>query len=258
MIAAIVQARMGSTRLPGKVLMDICGRPLLWHVLERVRGAKTVDEIIVATTATPADEPLRRFLDAHGIKTYTGSENDVLDRFYCAAKAHAVDVVVRITPDDPFKDPQVIDRAVTLLLDARPPVDYVANCSYDGSIPSTYPEGLDIEVMTFSCLERLWKRATKPSEREHLTPYLFTHASEFAIRGFGLPEPLSHLRWTIDYERDLAFAREVYARLYSDKPLFLMADILEVLRREPELAAMNAGTVRYEGYLKSVEADETI
>ncbi len=255
MIAAIVQARLGSSRLPGKVLMDICGKPLLWHVLERVKAAGTLNDIIVATTNMPEDAPLREFLEQQDVKVFIGSEDDVLDRFYQAATHFGVDVIVRITPDDPFKDPDVIDRAVKLLVEADPPVDYVSNCSYDGSIRATYPEGIDVEVMTFDCLNKMWQRADRPSEREHLTPYLFRRSDEFKTLGFEYSEDLSDLRWTIDYPRDMEFAREIYQRLFPAKPIFLMSDILEVLRREPRLAALNKDIPRYEGYTRSVQAE---
>ncbi len=256
MIAAICQARLRSSRLPGKILMEICGKPLLGHIIERVRAAKTIDEIIVATTASAADEPLRKYLTEQGIKMFVGSENDVLDRYYQAARRFRADTVVRVTADDPFKDPEIIDRAVTLLATSQPPVDYVANCSYDGSILATYPEGLDVEVMTIGCLELMWKEARLPSDREHVTPYLFRHAEKFRIVGFQHSENLSALRWTIDYERDLTFAREIYKRMYPKKPLFLMSDVLGILRAEPHLQNINAGTVRYEGYLRSVREEQ--
>lgn len=246
---------MRSGRLPGKVLMDVCGRPLVWHVAQRVRAARTPDKIVVATTTNAIDDPLCRFLEGENIEVFRGSEEDVLDRYYRAAMACAADIIVRVTPDDPFKDPDVIDHAVQLLLDANPPVEYVANCSYDGSIPATYPEGIDIEVMTVGCLEKLWSRARRPSEREHVTPYLFSHPDEFRVLGFQHAVNLSHLRWTIDYESDLAFAREVYNRLYPTSPAFRMADVLVLLEREPELGKINVGTERHEGYKKSVSAE---
>ncbi len=235
--------------------MDIYGQPLLWHVIERVKAARTIDEVLVATTLEPGDAPLRRFLERQGMKMFLGEENDVLDRVYKAARNMGADVVVRITPDDPFKDPEIIDRAVRMLIETSPPPDYVANCSYDGSIPVSYPEGIDIEVMTFDCLERTWERADRPSERECLTPYVFRNPGEFKILGFEHTENLSQHRWTIDYERDLDFAREVYNRLYPRKPLFLMNDILDLLKAEPELSNINAGVERYEGYWRAVESD---
>jgi spore coat polysaccharide biosynthesis protein SpsF len=255
MIAAIFQARLGSSRLPGKVLMNICGKPLLWHVLERVRAAETLDEIVVATTDVNEDAPLREFLEQQDVKMFIGSEDDVLDRFYQTAKHYGADVIVRITPDDPFKDPEVIDRAVRLLVEADPPVDYVSNCSYDGSVRATYPEGIDVEVMTFDCLRRMWQRADRPSEREHLTPYLFRRPDEFKTLGFEHIEDLSNLRWTIDYPRDMEFAREIYQRLFPSKPIFLMNDVLDVLQREPNLADLNKDIPRYEGYTRSVQAE---
>ena len=256
MIAAILQARLGSSRLEGKILMDICGKPLLAHVIERVKAARTLDRVIVATTTEPDDARLREFLKKQDVDVFLGQENDVVDRFYQAAKYFESDVIVRITPDDPFKDPAVIDRAVTLLRGADPPVDYVSNCSYDGSIPATFPEGIDIEVMTFDCLEKIWNGADKPSEREHLTPYIFRRPQEFRRLGFRHTEDLSALRWTIDYQQDMDFARQIYARLYPRKPLFLMEDILQLLEQEPELSRMNNGVDRYEGYARSVKAEQ--
>ncbi|MCG3204419.1 MAG: 3-deoxy-manno-octulosonate cytidylyltransferase [Elusimicrobia bacterium] len=253
---AFVQARLGSTRLPGKILMDIEGQPLIWHVLERVRAASSIDDIVVATTSNHSDAPLVAYLNQIGVLVTQGSENDVLDRFYQAALKHRTDIVVRITPDDPFKDPAVIDQAVALLKSGQPHLDYVSNCSYDGSIKSTFPEGIDIEVMTFNCLERLWKNAKRSSEREHVTPYLFNHGSEFKKQGFYHPVDLSKHRWTIDYENDMAFTREIYRRLYKKKKIFLMQDILDVLSLEPQLALINSGTIRYEGYHKSVKAEQ--
>ena len=215
----------------------------------------TIDEVIVATTEEPGDRPLRHYLKQLDVKTFLGSEDDVLDRVYQAAKHYKVDTIARITPDDPFKDPEIIDRAVTLLTEATPPVDYVANCSYDGSIPVSYPEGIDIEVMTFECLERMWNGANLKSERECLTPYAFRNQGEFRKLGFQHTEDLSHHRWTIDYEKDLEFARAVYGRLYPGNRLFLMGDVLDLLEAEPELSQINAGIERYEGYWRAVESD---
>lgn len=256
MIAAIVQARIRSTRLFGKVLAEIVGKPLMWHALNRLRAAQELDEIIVATTGNDTDAPLRKFLREEEVKTFIGSEDDVLDRYYRAARFYRVDVIVRVTPDDPFKDPEVIDRAVRIFKEAVPAADFVANCSYDGSIKATYPEGLDIEVFSFACLENIWANARRASEREHVTPYVFNNPKDFRIVGFEYDRDLSHMRWTIDYERDLAFAREIYKRLYPKKEIFFMRDILELLYAEPELAKINSGVPYHEGYMRSVQAEE--
>jgi spore coat polysaccharide biosynthesis protein SpsF len=255
-ITAIIQARLGSTRLPGKLLRNICGKPLLQHVIERVQAAKTITHIVVATTSNSGDAPLVEFLRHLPVGLFIGSEDDVLDRFYQAASQDRSDIIVRITPDDPFKDPEIIDQAVMLLTrNTLNALDYVSNTSSDGSIRPTYPEGLDIEVMTFSCLEHLWKEARKPSEREHVTPYLFSHRDKFHIQSFSNPTDLSHLRWTIDYEKDFLFAQEIYNRLYSVKPIFVMRDILQLLEKEPALCRINSGIMRNEGYHRSVLKD---
>lgn len=252
MITAIFQVRYGSTRLQGKMLELIEGKPLIAHIIERVQAAKSLDQIVIATTSNPNNRPLLNYLETTRLPLFLGSEEDVLDRFYQAAKEFKASVIVRITPDDPFKDPEVIDRAVKLFQTANPRVDYVSNCSYDGSIRSSFPEGIDVEVLSFTCLEKMWREATRPSEREHLTPYLFAHPEKFQTLGFYHTENLSHLRWTIDYVKDLELAQEVYRELYPQKKIFLMQDILDLLDKRPELKTLNKGTPRYEGYKKSV------
>ncbi len=257
MITAIIQARLGSTRLPGKLLRPIQGKALLEHVVLRVRAAKSIQNIVIAATTNVLDDPIVELAKKLSVTCYRGSEEDVLDRFYQAAKSVKATVIVRITPDDPFKDPEVIDKAVHLLTSSQPPLDYVANASCDGSIVPTYPEGLDTEAFTMDCLTRMWTSASKPSEREHVTPYVFSHRSEFQIKSFANPIDLSSHRWTIDYENDFAFADAIYARLYPSKPLFLMNDILQLLAREPELAGINSGPVRNEGYKRSLQKEAT-
>ncbi len=249
MIAAIIQARMGSTRLQGKVLIDIGGKPLLEHVVERVRKSRLIDDIIIATTDNEQDKAIIKFARRRGIPYYAGSENDVLDRFYQAAQKFCVEVIVRITPDDPFKDPEVIDKIIRHYLTSKDKLDYVSN-----TIKPTYPEGLDVEVFSFAALEKAWNEARKDSEREHVTPYIWNHPELFRLANIENSEDLSHLRWTLDYEEDLRLAREVYARLYRGQ-VFLMKDILALLSAEPELARINQGITRNEGYLKSVQRE---
>ena len=246
MIAAIIQARMGSTRLPGKVLIDIQGKPVLEHVIERVRKSRLVDDIIIATTDNEQDKAIIDFAKARGLYYYAGSEDDVLDRFYQAAQKFGAETIVRITPDDPFKDPEVIDKVIGYYLANKDKLDYVSN-----TIKPTYPEGLDVEVFSFVALERAWREAKMPSEREHVTPYIWNHPELFRLANIENDKDLSHLRWTLDYEEDLRLVREIYARLYHGQ-VFLMKDILALLRVEPELARINQGITRNEGYLKSV------
>jgi len=249
-IVGIIQARMGSTRLPGKALADLAGAPFFARVVERMRACETLDALVLATTAEASDDPLAALAESLGLLVYRGSVDDVLDRFTQAARLAEADLIVRITADDPFKDPQVTDHAVRLWLQ-RPDLDYVSN-----TIQPTYPEGLDIEVFTREALERAWREARLPSEREHVTPYIWKHPDRFRLLNFAHERDLSHLRWTVDYPEDLAFARAVYERLYRPGQVFLMADILRLLEAEPQLAQINAGFRRNEGYLKSLAEDE--
>jgi spore coat polysaccharide biosynthesis protein SpsF len=250
-VVAIVQARMESKRLPGKTLVDICGKPLLVHIIERIKRCSTIQTIAVATTSAPVDKVLIRLADKMGVSSYAGASEDVLDRFYYAAKLFKADVVVRITADDPFKDPRIVDLVTRRLLYSSGELDYVSN-----TIAPTYPEGLDVEVFTFAALERAWHDACLDSEREHVTPYIWKHPELFRLYNVVHRPNLSHLRWTLDYEQDLAFARAVYERLYKPNRVFLMRDILNLLDREPQLARINAGIVRNAGYLKSIEQDK--
>jgi len=242
---------MGSTRLPGKILIDIQGKSLLEHVIDRVCTSKLIEQIIIATTSNEKDKTIVDFAQEHQILYYVGSEDNVLDRFYQAAKMFHAGLIVRITPDDPFKDPEVIDKLVSHYLAHRGSLDYVSN-----TIKPTYPEGLDVEVFTFAALEKAWREAKKPSEREHVTPYIWNHSELFRIVNIENDEDLSHLRWTLDTEADLRFTQEIYAKLYRGQ-IFLMKDILTLLEKEPELLKINQGIERNAGYLKSLEQEKT-
>lgn len=249
-ISAIFQVRMGSTRLPAKALIDIEGKPLLQHVVERVQRSQYIDDIVLATTIKPEDSPIIHFAETHKLKFFTGSEEDVLDRFYQSAKMCSADIVVRITPDDPFKDPEIIDKAIEILLQEGDVVEYVTN-----TLPPSYPIGLDIEVFFIKTLEKAWREAKKLSEREHVTPYIWNHPEIFNIRNFSYMEDISHHHWTLDNEKDLLFTREIYKKIYHEKPGFLMQDVLDLLDAEPDLVQINACEEKYAGYLKSLEKD---
>jgi len=241
---------MGSTRLPGKSLRPIAGKPLLLHVIERIRSSQTIQDIVVATTTLPEDRAIADLCRAHGVRVFTGSVDDVLDRFYRAALESHAQVIVRITGDDPFKDPVVVDRVVRHLLD-DPGLDYVSN-----TLRPTCPEGLDVEAFTFRALERAWQHAKLGSEREHVTPYIWKNTHEFRVENIECSGDLSGMRWTVDYEEDLAFAEEVYRHL-SHGNIFLMEDILALLREHPEIEKLQRGIPRSEGYLKSLKEDRS-
>jgi glutamate-1-semialdehyde aminotransferase/spore coat polysaccharide biosynthesis protein SpsF (cytidylyltransferase family) len=252
MIAAIIQARMGSTRLPGKTLVDLGGRPMLAHVVERARLIPGVQGVIIATTDRPADSAILDFAAREGLPAYAGSENDVLDRFYQTARRFDVSVVVRVTPDCPLLDPAVAGRVVRRFVDAAGSLDYVSNTQ-----PPTFPDGLDTEVFSFAALERAWHEATLASEREHVMPYIWKHPERFRLANVVAQRDLSKLRWTVDTAADLEFVRAVHARL-GDSGVFGMAEVLELLAREPELALINQASARNEGYARSLRDDEIV
>jgi len=229
-VVAIVQARMGSTRLPGKVLGDIQGHPMLSRVIERTRSAQTLDDVLVATTTDPADDPIVALCREHAMPYFRGSELDVLDRYYQAALAHNAAVIVRITSDCPLIDPQVVDKVVSAFLAAK--CDYASNC-----VLRTYPRGLDTEVIGFRALERAWREARQPYERSHVTPYLYQTPGRFNILSVTGDEDYSAQRWTVDTPEDMKLVRAIYARMRGRN--FLWKDVIKLLEREPELAKIN-------------------
>lgn len=247
MIVAIIQARMSSTRLANKVLMDLAGKPMLAHIVGRTKASK-VDKVVVATTVEPSDDELVTYLNGSGLcQVFRGSEEDVLERFFLCAREHAGDTIVRVTADDPLKDPEIINRALQKLAD-DPSLDYCSN-----TLRPTFPEGLDIEAFRFSALERAYHDAELASEREHVTPYIWKNPDRFKILNFEHEEDLSDWRWTVDKPEDMAFMRAIYEALGRDDPLFSYTTTIEYLKRHPELMSINAGTVRNEGYLKSLQ-----
>ena len=234
---------MGSSRLPGKTIADVAGCPLLLRVVERVRSARRVDKVVVATTDQPSDDPIAALCQREGIPFFRGSEDDVLDRFYRTAEANRADIAVRITADCPLIDPAVIDKVIARF--------QAADCDYVSNIfRYTYPDGLDTEVFSFAALERAWREARKPSEREHVTPYLRTENFRTANVESDSPVPLGKHRWTVDYADDLEFIRRIYEAFGSKQ--FGYQDIFHLLKARPELATIQAETITNEGYYKSL------
>jgi glutamate-1-semialdehyde 2,1-aminomutase/spore coat polysaccharide biosynthesis protein SpsF len=248
-VVAVVQARMSATRLPGKVLEDIAGEPMLVRVVERVRAASGIDEVVVATSDRSADDAVAALCAKRGVACFRGDESDVLDRFMKAASAHGASVVVRITADFPLMDPDVVAKVVAAFEKGNggEPVDYATNV-----LRYTYPDGLDVEVFSFASLERAFREAKDPVEREHVTPYIRT-SGKFRVVGVENEIDLSRkqYRWTVDDPRDLKFVRDVYARLGTTK-IFRMNDVLALLEREPHLLRANEDTMRNEGYYTSI------
>jgi glutamate-1-semialdehyde aminotransferase/spore coat polysaccharide biosynthesis protein SpsF (cytidylyltransferase family) len=243
-IAAVVQARMGSSRFPGKTMADIVGRPMLWHVVQRVRRARLVDNVVVATTPKTSDDEIALFCDREGIACFRGSEEDVLDRFYNAAKAIAADAVVRITADCPLIDPEVIDRVIARFQQGD--CDYCCNI-----LRYTYPDGLDTEVFSFPALEQAWREATKPAEREHVTLYFVNGKFRVIDVVSDSPVPPGKHRWTVDHPGDLEFVRGIYLELSHRGP-FGANDILQLLKERPDLATVQTQAISNEGYYRSL------
>jgi spore coat polysaccharide biosynthesis protein SpsF len=244
---AIVQARMASTRLPGKVLADIAGHPMLWHVLRRVGGSRLLDSVMVATTVDARDDAVVELARSAGVAVFRGSCDDVLDRYHRAAESAGAASVARITADCPLIDPAVIDRVLDAYL-ARE-VDYASN-----GLPPTFPDGLDTEVFRVEALADSWREATLPSEREHVTRFIREHPQRYRLANVRHREDLSALRWTVDQPEDLAFVRSVFAALGCDEDGFAMETVLELVRGEPRLA-VNAAIPRNQGLTESLRND---
>ncbi len=232
-IVAIIQARMGSRRLPGKVMMDVAGKPLLIHVITRAQSIRGIDRVVLATTVCEQDQQLVRTATECGIETFTGSELDVLDRYFQAAVKFSAGAVVRITADCPLLDPFVSSAVVEAFRTGD--YDYVSNVH-----PPTFPDGLDTEVLSFEALERTWKEASLPADREHVTPFIRRHSENFKVSNVVNDRDWSHLRWTVDESADLRFVRAVYEQLYSESQMFGMPEVLKLLEDFPELNNMNA------------------
>jgi spore coat polysaccharide biosynthesis protein SpsF len=253
-IVAIIQARMNSSRLPGKVLLDIAGQPMLAHVVERTRLARMVDQVVVATTIDPSDDLIEALCRERAYPYCRGSLYDVLDRYYQAARLFNADVVVRITADCPLIDPGVVDKTVSEFLGIRKyesgkpsltpnsqlaiPYDFAAN-----RLPPpwgrTYPIGLDTEACTFSALELAWREATQPHQREHVMPFFYDQPQRFRIMHVNHEIDYGALRWTVDTPEDLELVRQIFTR-FPDRRDFSWLEVLALFESEPELAQVNA------------------
>jgi glutamate-1-semialdehyde aminotransferase/spore coat polysaccharide biosynthesis protein SpsF (cytidylyltransferase family) len=251
-IVAIVQARLGSTRLPGKTLADISGQPMISWVVRRVERARRVDKVIVATTDDPSDDPLAEFCGSAGFGCFRGSTDDVLDRYVAAAKFMGADTVVRITGDCPLIDPDIIDEVVAAF--EATGADYASNV-----LRATYPEGLDVEVVSLAALERAARTAKNPSDREHVTAYIRnTEEFETASVVSQLSRRVTDIRLSVDEPEDLKLIRAIYERLPGNPVDSSSADVLTILDREPSLLNLNAHIIRDRGYYLSLASDEPI
>jgi spore coat polysaccharide biosynthesis protein SpsF len=248
----IIQARCGSSRLPEKVLKDIYGKTALERMVDRVRKSQSVDEIIIATTINKEDIKIVKLVSLMGLRVFVGSSNDVLDRYYQAARLIKPRYVIRLTSDCPLFDYEIMDDAIKTFENK--------NCDYLGMISETFPDGLDLEIMNYEALETAWEKAELLSEREHVTLYIKNHPELFNIFDYKyLHGNLKHMRWTLDENEDLIFVQAVY-NYFSNlgKEYFSMNEILEFLNKNPEIAKINNKFIRNEGLLKSLQNDKKI
>lgn len=235
-IVAFIQGRMSSSRLPGKVLKDIHGQPMLGWVVKRARLAQSLDEVVVATTVATEDDPIQKFCETEGIAVFRGDPFDVLDRYYQAAKVFEADVVVRLTADCPLIDPGIIDETVAAFFELN--ADFTAN-----RLPPpwrrTYPIGLDTEVCRFTALQKAWQEADQPYQREHVMPYLYDEAGRFRVHVINHDPDYGHYRWTVDTAEDLTVVRQIIERL-GGRTDFSWKDVLALQEEAPDLFVVNA------------------
>lgn len=249
MILCIVQARSSSSRLPGKVLKPILGKPMILYELERLQRSKRIDKIVLATSQDESDNELANIVVDNGFEAYRGSLDDVLDRYYQCAKLFQPNHVIRITGDCPVIDWRVVDIVVEKQVEEEN--DYTTTTEH-------FPDGLDTEVFRFSALERAWKEARLASEREHVTQYFRKHAEIFKLGHMDCEIDFNAMRWTVDEPQDFEFIRKVYGELYGQNNDFSMQDILRLLECKPEMLTINQGIQRNEGLLKSLKEDKEI
>lgn len=235
-VVAIIQARMASSRLPGKVLANLGGRPVLAWVVRRAQRAKRIDQVVVATSVAAEDAVIAAFCKEQGYACTRGELHDVLDRYVSAAHEYDAVVIVRLTGDCPLIDPEMLDEDLHAFLSADPPLDFAAN-----RLPGdrTIPIGLDAEFCTIAALETAWREAQEPHQREHVMPYIYEHPERFKILHIKRSSNYGHYRWTVDTPEDLELLREVVAQFDDDK--FSWKDVLELFDRKPELTKINAG-----------------
>lgn len=240
-VVAIVQARMGSSRLPGKVLMDLGGMSSLEWMVRRVRLSAYVDEVVIATTMEASDDPIEEFCAAQDVACFRGSLHDVLDRFYQAAKAHEAEICVRLTGDCPFVDPWLLDANLDVFVKTEPALDFAAN-RLPPPMTRTVPIGLDAEYCTFAGLEKVWAEAKEKHEREHVMPYFYEHPELFNILHIENEENWGDVRWTLDTAADYAMLQKMAAH-FEGRFDFPWREALDYYLAHPELAAMTNAVV---------------
>ena len=258
-LTAIIQARISSSRLPGKVLRLIQNKPMLYHVVNQTKQSKFIKRIIIATTNLPQDKKIVDFCKKNNLEYFRGSQRDVLDRYYKCAKKFGCDPIVRITSDCPLLDPKVIDRVIRKF--RKNNFDYISNNveKVNGKWKNSscnYPQGMTVEISSFSTLQKAWKEAKKPSEREHVYPYIQFNPKLFKISSIKNTVDLSHIRCTVDKTQDFLFVREIFKRVPKKKTVVQINNILSIIKKEPQLLKLNSDIDFDEGYKISLLKDK--
>ena len=246
-LACIVQARISSQRLPGKVLLKLGNKSVLGHVVERLKFCKTFEKIIIATSIDKSDNLIEKWCEENNVVCYRGSLNDVLDRYYQAVKHFELDSVIRITADCPLIDPLIVDRVVRGF----------KSDIYDAfSLAGEFPDGLDCQVFSKNAIQKAWENAKLPSEREHVGVYIEkTNPEKFKLGNIKPFKNLASMRWTLDEKEDFEFLKKIFENLYRSGQIFHTEDILRYLEYNPEIISINSKIKRNEGYYKSLEKD---
>lgn len=252
---AIIQARMSSSRLPGKVLKDIVGKPMLEHIVERLKTVSAIDKIVVATSSESTDQPIYDFCQQKAINCYRGDLNDVLDRFYKTALTHNADFVIRVTGDCPCIDPSLVAKLIDLF--HLGDYDHVGIATGAGAIfeEARFPNGFDAECFTRKALEKAWQEASLPGDREHVTPYIWRNKDIFKCGSLKPEQDYSYIRLSVDKKEDLELVTKIFEALYEAKGVFLMNDIVEYLYQYPHLLKLNQDFIGKEGYQDLWESD---
>ena len=247
-VGCIVQARMGSTRLPGKVLMEVIeGKPVLYYVINQLKYCKSFEKLIIATTTLPEDDKIVQFCIDNNVNYFRGDSKNVLERHYRCAEKFSLSTVIRMPADKPLLDPEVVDKVVEAFNSNS--YDYVTNF-----LPSTYPSGTEVEVLSFNALKIAYEKAILPSEKEHVTNYIYDHKDDFRIFNVVNSENLSNFRWAVDRIEDLRLIREIVSNIRKNP--ILIKDILELFKNEPNLVEINKQVDGNEGNTKSEKEDE--
>lgn len=260
-IVTVIQARTGSSRLPGKVMLPLASKPLILRMYERVSYSRYAGKIIIAITEDEIDNQLLKLCKQNNLNLFRGNSLDLLDRHYKAAKENNAEVVIKIPSDCPLIDPEIIDKVILYYINSKEKYDFVSNLH-----PASYPDGNDVEVMSFKSLENAWINAKKDFEREHTTPYIWENPDKFRIGNVvwetGLDYSMTH-RFTIDYKEDYEFIKRVYDELYEENYKFSLSDILELLEKKPEIKKINQMYVGVNWYrnhlneLKTISPEQT-